>query len=412
MKENIKPKVFPKITLDDVVDVLGLTIKKDDMNKLVAFLCMLSIYTDDAQFNISFTAPSSTGKSFIPMEVSSLFPKEDVMALAYSSPMAFFHATGKWDDTRKVMVIDLSKKIIIFQDQPHTELLQRLRPLLSHDQKVLRVQIADKKQKAGLKTKDIEIIGFPAVIFCSAGMNMDEQEGTRFLLLSPEIDNEKIREAVFSRIEKEADIEAYLNALNANPKRQELKELILAIKFSGIKDVNIKEHKKLIEDMFWETRSIAKPRHSRDIGRVISLIKVTTLLNFQHRMRIGNVIEATTKDVNDAFRLWNSISEPQEYNLSPYTYNFYWNTIVAEFVAKNRSLKTPSGITRADMRRRYYEDTEQLLEENKLRLQILPMLHTAGLIEEIQDTRDRRLLRYIPTKLSKNNSEDTGRVII
>lgn len=68
--------------------------------------------------------------------------------------------------------------------------------------------------------------------------------------------------------------------------------------------------------MFWETRSIAKPRHSRDIGRVISLIKVTTLLNFQHRMRIGNVIEATTKDVNDAFRLWNSISEPQEYNLS------------------------------------------------------------------------------------------------
>ena len=400
------------ISLDEITEILGLTIKKDNTNKLVTLLCMLSIFTENSQFNISFNAPSSTGKSYIPMEVASLFPQEDVLTLAYSSPMAFFHGTGKWDEKRKVMVIDLSKKIIVFQDQPHTELLQRLRPLLSHDEKVLRVQIADKKQKAGLKTKDIEILGFPAVVFCSAGMNIDEQEGTRFLLLSPEIDAEKIREAVYSRIEKESDYEAYIANLNSNKKRSELIARIVAIKQSGIKDISIKRFKGLIPNLFWETRKTPKPRHTRDIGRVISLIKVICLLNFPYRHRYGDIIEAIEDDVNQAFRLWDSISEPQEYNLPPYIYNLYWNVVVPEFIALNSDLNNSRkvGLKREDIRKRYYQETEQLLEENKLRLQILPMLQTAGLIEEHQDKNDKRVLRYFPTKLTKNNSEDHWRV--
>lgn len=393
--ENLKP-----IKLQEIIEILGLTIKKDNTNKLIAFLCMLSIYTDNSQFNISFNAPSSTGKSFIPMEVSSLFPREDILSLAYSSPMAFFHGTGKWDEERKVMVIDLSKKVIIFQDQPHTELLQRLRPLLSHDEKTLRIQIADKKQKAGLKTKEIELIGYPAVIFCSAGMKMDEQEGTRFILLSPEIDSEKIREAVFSKIEKESDLEEYLNKLNSDPKRIALKERILAIKLSGITHVNIKEHKELIESLFWETRKTPKPRHSRDIGRVMSLIKVIALLNFSSRNRFENTIDATKEDIFEAFELWNTISEPQEYNLPPFIYNLYWNVILIEYQKQNEGKKSGSlqGITREDIRRRYYKETQQLMEENKLRLQILPMLQTAGFLNQVRDINDKRIIRYIPTK--------------
>lgn len=409
--KQIKQKLQP-ITLDEIIETLGLTIKKDNTNKLVAFLCMLSIYTENSQFNISFNAPSSTGKSFIPMEVASLFPKEDVLTLAYSSPMAFFHGTGKWDDARKVMVIDLSKKIIIFQDQPHTELLQRLRPLLSHDEKVLRVQIADKKQKAGLKTKEVELIGYPAVVFCSAGMKIDEQEGTRFLLLSPEIDTEKIREAVFSKIEKESDFESYITRLNEDVHRQDLVNRIVAIKQSGIKDINIKQHKELIVKLFWQTRKTPKPRHSRDIGRVLSLIKVITLLNFPFRNRFGDVIEATGDDIKEAFRLWDAISEPQEYNLPPYVYNLYWDVIVPVYLDSNFELPKSQmiGIRREDIRRGYFQLTEQLLEENKLRIQILPILQTAGLLEESSDKNDKRVLRYTPTKLHKNNSEQTGRV--
>lgn len=415
MKNNITKaeNEFSLISLEEIVEILGLTIKKDNTNKLVAFLCMLSIYTENSQFNIIFNAPSSTGKSFIPMEVSSLFPKEDVMTLAYSSPMAFFHATGKWDDARKVMIIDLSNKIIIFQDQPHTELLQRLRPLLSHDEKILRVQIADKKQKAGLKTKDIELIGYPAVIFCSAGMKIDEQEGTRFLLLSPETDSEKIKQAVSSRIEKEADLQNYLNELNSNPKRKELMNRIIAIKQSGIQDVNISEHKELIRDLFWQNRKSPKPRHQRDIGRVMGLIKVISLLNFSFRSRFGDILEAKEDDVYEAFKLWDSISEAQEYNLPPFVFNLYWDVIVPEYLSLNKiRSSTLLGVTRENIRSRYYRETDTFLEETRLRFQILPMLQMSGLLEEEQDKNDKRVLRYKPTKTTRNNSVQDGRVNI
>lgn len=408
---TVDTTLLKPISIEEIVEVLGQTIKRDDVNKLVTFLCMLSIYTEGSQFNVSFNAPSSTGKSFIPMEVSSLFPKQDVMTLAYSSPTAFFHGAGVWDEERKVIVIDLSQKIIVFQDQPHTELLQKLRPLLSHDSKTFRVQISDRKQKSGLRTKEVEIIGYPAVIFCSAGMKIDEQEGTRFLLLSPEIDSEKIRQAVFTRIEKETDLESYIFKLNSNSLRQGLIQRILAIKQSGVRDVIVKQHKDLILELFWKNIKNPKPRHSRDIARVVSLIKVVAMLNLWFRKRLDDRIEATEEDVRTAFTIWNQVSESQEYNLPPYIFNLYWQIIVPEYLDQNRDKfeSEKLGIKREDIRKRYFAETDQLLEENKLRLQILPMLQTAGLLEEHQDKNDRRILRYTPTKVLKNNSELTSR---
>ena len=61
-------KTFQTIKTDELLETVGLTIKKDNINKLITFLCQLATYSDDSQFNISFNAPSSAGKSFIPME--------------------------------------------------------------------------------------------------------------------------------------------------------------------------------------------------------------------------------------------------------------------------------------------------------------------------------------------------------
>jgi len=96
-KFPIDTSQFKLLTSEDIIRVLGLTIKKDEENKLITFLCALSAYTEQSQFNLSFNAPSSTGKSFIPMEVSTLFPNEDVMKLGDCSPKAFFHEQGDYD---------------------------------------------------------------------------------------------------------------------------------------------------------------------------------------------------------------------------------------------------------------------------------------------------------------------------
>ena len=67
----------------------------------------------------------------------------------------------------------MEKKIVIFLDQPHFMLLERLRPLLSHDRKELQYKITDRSEKRGLRTKNVK--GYPTVIFCTGKLNPDEQ---------------------------------------------------------------------------------------------------------------------------------------------------------------------------------------------------------------------------------------------
>ncbi|MCX8178070.1 MAG: hypothetical protein N3F10_07250, partial [Candidatus Bathyarchaeota archaeon] len=81
----------PKLTVEDVIDILGSTVKHDDQNKAITFLTMLLTYTDQDQINIGFLAESSSGKSYIPLELSAYFPEEDVVKFGYASPTAFFH---------------------------------------------------------------------------------------------------------------------------------------------------------------------------------------------------------------------------------------------------------------------------------------------------------------------------------
>ena len=237
------------ISFEEVKEILGLTIKGDDDNKLITFLCMLTAYTESSQLNISFNAPSSTGKSYIPLEVIELFPEEDRIILGYCSPAAFFHDQTDFDYKHKIGIVDLERKIIVFLDQPDPFLLQRLRPLLSHDKKKIDIKVTDKTNKFGLKTKNITVIGFPSVIFCSAGLNIDEQEATRFILLSPDINQEKIRAAILEKIEKEVDKTKYASELDIDPDRNRLKTLIKEIKMVHITEVII-ENKNKIKERF------------------------------------------------------------------------------------------------------------------------------------------------------------------
>ena len=159
--ENIDTSKFKPLTPEEIINILGLTIKHDEENKLSTLLCLTLTYTDGSQFNISFNAPSSTGKSYIALEISALFPKEDLIKLGKCSPNAFYHEQGVNDKEKNTITVDLSKKIIIFMDQPNTALLERLRSLLSHDDKEITAKITDKNQGGGNRTKTVIIKGFP-----------------------------------------------------------------------------------------------------------------------------------------------------------------------------------------------------------------------------------------------------------
>jgi len=392
-KKSSPPKY---LTIDELLTILETTIKHDNINKLITFFAMLSAYTEDSQFNVSFRAPSSTGKSYIPIELSQYFPEEDVIMIAYSSPTSFYHDAGEWDSKRNAIVINLERKILIFLDQPHDQLLQRLRPLLSHDRKELLYKVTDKREKAGLRTKNVIIIGFPSVIFCTGSLKIDEQEATRNFILSPEINEEKMREGIYLKALRKGNPKAFQELLNSRPEREELKERIRRIKEAKIRHAIIRDIDRVVEE-FERKHPKLRPRHQREIERLISLIQAIALLNFWYREKDeeGNIY-ANDEDIQSAFKILEEIAESQELGIPPYIYLFFQNVIKPLWEEKNKDNSNPIGLTRKEILARHYEVYGKAIPEWFLKQEILPPLESAGLIYQEQDSEDkRRTLVYV-----------------
>lgn len=390
-EEKIKAATKP-LSIEELLEILGSTIKHDNVNKLITFLAMLTAYTEDSQFNVSFRAPSSTGKSYIPIELAQYFPKEDVLMIAYSSPTAFYHDSGVWDDIRQTIVIDLERKILIFLDQPHDQLLQRLRPLLSHDQRELLYKITDKREKKGLRTKNVVIRGFCSVIFCTGSLRIDEQEATRSFILSPETSIEKIREGIYLKALRKGNPRLFEEYLREYPERELLKLRIKLIKEEGVKYVLIKDIDKVIEKFLRKYPKL-KPRHQRDIERLISLIQGLTLLNLWYRERDEeNNIYANDDDIENAFKIFNEVAESQELGIPPYTYKVYLEVIKPLWNEVNKDVdpNNPIGLSRKEILKKYYEVYGRYISERYLKNEIIPALENAGLIYLDKDPMDKR----------------------
>jgi hypothetical protein len=325
------------------------------------------------------------------------------MKLAGASPTSFLHETGVYKKETNEHFIDLSRKIIIFLDMPHSTLLTKLRSLLSHDEKETRHKITDKTQKGGTKTKTAVVRGFPSVIFCSANAKMDQQEMTRFLLLSPEINQEKIFAGIHQSSRKESDKKKYYKELNENPLRKALIKRIQAIKAEGIDEIII-ENEKMVQDRFLAHIKNPQPRNQRDIKRIYSIIKSVTLLNVWHRKREGSTVYTSELDIDTGFEIWDKISLFQELEISPYLYEFYqqiimplWNRDQVDEFGDPVPEEKKVGVSRQDMLKQYAHVYGGNLGMFRLRYDYLPNIESAGLIFQEPDPNDRRQLLTYPT---------------
>lgn len=384
--EPIDISQFDEITLEDIVKTLSLTIKHDDDNKLVTFLCMLSAYTDSSQLNVSFNAPSSTGKSYTAIEVANLFPVADKIELAGASPTAFFYGEGIYDKERGAKIVSLERKILLFLEQPNTELQARLRPVLSHDKRELDHRMTNKGKKGENRAEPIIIRGFPATVFCSAGMRLDEQETTRAILLSPEVTTEKIREGVRRQVQRGADKAADNARIEADPDRAALKNRILAIKREHVDDIIIPNPDEILS-RFNERFKKAKPRHMRDADHLMSLIKSATLLNVWRRKQPGGLIVASQSDIDQVFEVWGRLIEAQDMNVPPAVMAVYKMYIIPGFAEKLSNpeyeedmIKRMVGLSTEELSSFYFRKEAKPLNAEILRKQILPQLQASGII--------------------------------
>jgi hypothetical protein len=382
------------LTVAELTEILGYTVKHDDANKAITFMGMLLTYTEEDQINIGFLAESSTGKSYIPLELSQYFPAEDIIETGYASPTAFFHdysSIKKASTGKQRFLVDLHQKILIFIDQPHDLLLQRLRPILSHDKKIIPLMITDRNKNKNLRTKRIDIQGYPTVIFASAKFSMSDQEKTRLLLLSPEVSQEKLQESIALKIAKESNRQAFRESLHREPRRAELVQRVLDIKLACIKQIIIPEEiGNKIRERFMEKHKRLAPRHQRDISRLLALIKSHALLNLFQRKNVGNCIEVTQEDVTAGFELYEKVSEANELGLSPELYDIFEK--LKQHI-KGRSEASILGITIVDYQN-FYEQSFYRKINYEIARETLKTFVSMSLLREEVDFDDRRTKRY------------------
>jgi len=96
------------------------------------------------------------------------------------------------------ILINLQGKIVIFLEPPQRELLNLIKPILSHDTPEISYDYVDRTEKGGFQTQRVIVRGFPACIFCSA---KDESKWevwaeiqSRFLVTSPNMNQAKVHD--------------------------------------------------------------------------------------------------------------------------------------------------------------------------------------------------------------------------
>ena len=411
-----------EITLKEVSDILSLTIKDDTNNKLITFLCMLSAYTDKSQINISLNAPSATGKTYLATEIAKFFPKEDKVERSGASPTSFFYGEGVVDKERNAKIVSLRRKILIFYEQPNPALQEKLRAVLSHDSREVSHSLVN-RNKGRNQTDTIIIEGFPATIFCSAGLRLDEQETTRAILISPESTEAKIKQAIHLRAKRGADETKFSAWLEAKPERNALKERIIAIRDELVDEIIITATDiAVIEKRFLALLHILKPRNQRDIDHLLQLIKVIALLNVWHRRQPDGKIIAGQTDIDQAFELWEAFFESQNLNLPPVVLGFYKKYVVPAYMAKYKIANIDErwamddnkiGLTSQELSAYYMQEEDTTLNNDQLRKQILPQLQAAGLIviekpKTNENDTDRRTRHIFPKLLTDEDKKNIG----
>jgi hypothetical protein len=406
----------------EVCDVFSSVIKRDLVTTAITFLGLVLTYTDRNQVVICYKADSSTGKSYIPLELVSIFPDQgtDILKLAGASPTSFIHEANAEpiyeegiDDKGKVvrhlkhLVVNLERKILIFKDQPDYRLLAKLRSFLSKDEREAIFKITDRTKSGKNRTKTVVLRGYPTVLYCSAKLLGEDQENTRTFILSPEMSQEKFRDAIDLIIEKETDFDAFQENIKKDPRRKWLADRLESIKAARIREITLTpDDSTYITGEFLKRNPYLVPRYTRDFPRLIALAKGHALLNYTHRRTDKpDVIEANRRDVEVALELYSHIAQANELGIPPQLLQWYTTVLVPIWQSQSEVAD------RKAILRKHLEIYHQPLDRNRLEREFIPSLESANLVSPEQDPDDKRRVLYAPLRKGPNYASsmcDTG----
>ncbi len=396
--EPIDPAKFKELTVDDIADTLNSTIKYDYESKVITFLAMLLAYTESDQLNVMFNASSSTGKSFICHEVSKYFPEQDVNIYGKTTPNAFYYSQKlrKIDEDTREPYIDLERRIMVFVEQPDSQLQANLRAVLSHEKKRVPFAITNKSKNGRNAAEEGYILGYPSAFFCSANTTIDEQEQTRSIILSPDSTRKKVLAGIDAYIDKNCHQDTFNTKMQNDEKRRLLMERILYIKSLKVESIDVDDSDYLRQHFIDSLGDNMSPAAMRGIHKFTALAKAIALVNAPFRIASGKVVVAN-KDIDEAMKLWGAISGSMVYGLSPQIHNFYKDTILSAWYSKMKRGYLSKGVTIREIIAEHHKQTGGFPYMDYMRKQWIPTLESVGFIKcEKNYEKDKREKLIIP----------------
>ena len=164
-------------------------------NALLTFLAMVSTKTVEPS-TLRPTGESSIGKTFLVTRVAKLIPEDMKVVRKGFSEKAVWNKGKPLKDHDDRRVWNLHNKVIILlEEETSEEFLEQFRPVLSHDEKKITYEVTNTESKSR-ETLKVDIHGWPSYIGMRVGDNMDDQEDTRAMKMTPDSGKAKYDKAV------------------------------------------------------------------------------------------------------------------------------------------------------------------------------------------------------------------------
>ncbi|MFC1507202.1 hypothetical protein ACFLQ6_09065 [Thermoproteota archaeon] len=385
--------------------VLEKTIKHDKMHRRLSLLTNLSAYGPNP-LNVILKAETTTGKSWIMIQTAKLFPEEDVMKYCDASPKAFYWKYGKQKckehgdpcpekcKAEKIKIISFKHKILMFLDQPNDQLLQVMKPLLSHDDRTLIRIVTDPTRKGTNKTIEVHLQDWPSLCFASCQQQTDPETASRAFIISPDDSQEKVDQVLHFITLKEKDHQKWKQEYENDQEVIIAKQMIREIKTLATSYKEIQIEKPYIEELEekFKKEFPTCPRSMRAFPQLLALIDAVALLNHKNRTKTecedGSLkITSTLEDEKAALEILNYFLEGLKYGLSTAVVDFYKR--IARPLLKEQEVAR-----KKDFAKRYRDVKGRYSGPRQIQRYYLNPLLDVGLLNEEKDRDDNRFMVY------------------
>jgi hypothetical protein len=426
-------------TLDLLVDIISKEVKEEPENCRQVILVMLSAWTKNPQ-NLRILAPSGEGKTYLVTKVAKLFPQDRVMILQNATPQSFKYlntkkviesSPGVFGDYQDVIdkiedekekklkirelqsqiydLVDFSGKILVFVDAQSFHLWESLKPVLSHDQKILKNFSVNKSKSGTIQAQKVIFQGHPTVIYCSAkdeqALDQTDEINTRFNTISLNSSPKKYRQmlklsSLKSSLPDCIYREEVISEADLEHARQIIEGMISnAERFEVFNPFADEIQKQFSEDAGYRTRQL---------GILLANINLHTLSNAKYRPKfVYNGMTCVVSSIVDVIEANKLTKKPT--SLPPAKiqfFNRYIRSVILELGNQRQLVDDTIKCLTASEIADYAEAKGIATDRKKLQETFLKPLADHGYLEEFQDPKSRNRNVYsLPAKY--HNAEAT-----